>query len=81
MFTIAELMMKIKATLTVIIGDNDKLLTSIQNQYLNNTCILLEEKDDEVKNVNKSEYQKFLDRDEREYLKENMNKIVKDQIR
>ena len=43
MFTIIELLMKIKATLTVLVKDNDDQVQQIENQYFANACIFLNE--------------------------------------
>ena len=58
-----------KATLSVIIQDDDKLIFDIKQSYFNNQSIYLNENLENQVLSQKTEYQKFLDRDDRNAIR------------
>ena len=82
MFTMLEFMMKVKASLTVLIGSDKEKMDQIQNIYLNLSTISVAP---ETNILNKkSDFLQFLERDEREailkMLKTNINKKIKKKL-
>ena len=77
MFTIIETLMKIKASLTVLIGDDKDKILEIQKKYIQNATIHHDDDDLETK----SEYLKFLERDERDAIKKEMENAIKNKIK
>ena len=69
MFTILETIMKIKASLVVLIGDDESKLKEIQQKYIQNATI---KRDDFEPIQRESEYLKFLERDCRDAIKKEM---------
>ena len=64
-FTLLENLMKIKASLIVLVGEDKARVNEIQNEYLKHATIYLNHEEElEVENK-KNEYIKFLERDER----------------
>ena len=82
MFTIVETMMKIKASLIVLIGEDHKMQMKIQETYLNLATLHVAHIHDHDCSVKKkdSEYKDFLQRDERLYFHNSLNSIIKKQI-
>ena len=76
MFTILETIMKIKASLTVLIGDDKSKMKEIQEKYIQNATIMCEDCNDE----HKSEFLKFLERDERDAIKKEMELAIKNKL-
>ena len=66
--------MKIKATLTVLVGSNPNQLHHIQLQYLKQATITLDTELQSTNEQGKTEYLKFLERDEREIMREELLK-------
>ena len=64
-FYLLEFMMKVRASLTVLIGDDKEKMDQIQNLYLHQASISLTS--EEKKNM-KSKFLNFLERDEREAM-------------
>ena len=64
MYTILETIMKIKATLHILVEEKDTdFLKKIQTSYFKNATINLDSKND-----TQTEYMNFLNRDEREII-------------
>lgn len=74
MFTLLETMMKIKASLTVLVGDSHDKIVKIQNLYLQEATITTDEKEKEKNEKQKSEFLKFLERDERDTIDKEIKK-------
>jgi hypothetical protein len=70
MFTIVETMMKIKASLIILIGEDHKMQMKIQETYLNLATLHVPDQHDQIAPIEKkeSEYKDFLQRDERLYF-------------
>ena len=68
MQTLLETQMKIKASLAVLVGESEEILNKIQIQYLKNATLILDENDKAKWELKKSEYIKFLERDERDKI-------------
>ena len=65
MFTILELLIKIKATLSVLVGNDPELLLKIQKLYIQNATIILDDKEQKCADALKSEFQEFMEKDEK----------------
>ena len=68
--------MKIKASLSVIVGDDEELLSKIKSFYLQNATIKINECCEE----DTSEIMKFLNRDERQEIRSQMIKDIKNKF-
>lgn len=67
--SILQTIQKMKATLSVIIKDDDKLIFDIKQRYFNNQSIYINDFQEHQWLSQKTEYQKFLDRDDRNALR------------
>ena len=69
LYTILESLMKMKASLTVLVSmqDDEKMFQKIQDEYLKTATIGLENQSSDFLGQ-KSEYLNFLERDEREVI-------------
>ena len=61
--------MKIKASISVLVGDDEKLLSQIKSVYFKNATIKLGKDDKFDSFYEKSEILKFLNRDERQEIR------------
>ena len=81
MFTLVETLMKIKASLTVLVGNNHQQLHEIQNQYLKQATITIDSIQESQNESFKTEFLKFLERDEREIMRTELENVVNNKIK
>ena len=74
--TLLETLMKIKATLAVIIQNDKNLIQKIHLQYLKLAVISKDDAQQEIFNKEKYEYIKFLEQDERAIIGKKIRKSV-----
>ena len=77
LYTVIETLMKIKASIAILVGEDEKLLSKIKQLYLQNATIKLNDEGSVYINDQETEIIKFLNRNERQEIKQQMIKTEK----